>query len=317
MMKILLITNMYPSKDLPYYGIFIKEQLEEMQKDSNLEIDLFYIDAPKKGSLEYLKSIFLIPARIKKENYDIIHIHYGLSGLFLLFFRPKAKVYLTLHGGDILIEQGKTFQVQITKKILNKVHKVIILNQEMERIMQRHHVKYEIIPCGTNTDFFKPDTKNLERNTNRKLILFPGDPKNEVKNFSLFTEVIGLLKTQCPHWDISYNSIHNLSRTGVVDLLNSADCLLMTSVSEGSPQVVKEALACNLPVVSVHVGDVQNILSDIPNCHISLSGKSSDLCELLIKSLSNTRGNVRDCFLKKYIYDNTWVAKRIISEYNI
>lgn len=308
---------MYPSKELPYYGIFVKEQLEEMQKDSSLKIDLFYIDSAKKGRLEYLKSIFRIPAKIKKENYDIIHIHYGLSGLFLLFFKPEAKVYLTLHGGDILIEQGKFIQVYITKIILSSVNKVIILNKEMESILRRYNVKYEIIPCGINTAFFKPAKKQIEKNTNRKIIIFPGDPNNEVKKFSLFIEVISLLKTLCPSWDISYNSIHNLSRTGVLNTLNSADCLLMTSISEGSPQVVKEALACNLPVVSVPVGDVQKILSNIPGCYVSSSRKPSDLSGLLIQSLSNRSGNIRDCFLKKYIYDNSWVAKRIISEYNI
>lgn len=313
--KILFITNMFPTSLSPVFGIFVEEQMNDIQTRLDCEADLIFINAKEKGKLEYLKSIFYIPYKIEKGKYDVIHIHYGLSALFLLFFKPKTKVFLTLHGADILIKQRKRLQVFITKKALRRVDKAFILNKEMEEIAQSLNINYEVLPCGVNIDFFKPNGQtNREEKT--KLIVFPSAPTTEVKNFPLFEKVIQLL-IQKSDFTIDFACIENLTREEVKELLNKADCLLMTSISEGSPQIIKEALACGLPVVSVPVGDVKFMIKEVPHCYVSDTYAPEELCALVLSCMEEGRNtsNIRNAFINKKIYNNHSVTQRVIENY--
>lgn len=311
-MKILYVTNMYPSYN-SNYGIFIKEQIEKIIKRLSCEYDLYYINAREKGTIQYLISIFAIPLKILKRDYNVIHIHYGISGLFLLLYKPKVKVFITLHGSDILKKGGLKYQVYLTKKILRKVDKVFILNKEMEEIVKQLRVNYEILPCGVDVDFFKP-TKHMNDEKDTKLIIFPGNPSVAVKNYPLFEKIIVYLRLKCP-FKITCQSIYKLTRNEVRELLNKGDCLLMTSKSEGSPQVIKEALACGLPVVSVPVGDVIFMLDQIPFCHVSTSYDVEDLSSLVLKSFEGKGEIIRNAFVNKKIYDQNSITYRIIKNY--
>ncbi len=311
-MKVLFVTNMYPRPG-SLFGIFVKEQIEEIEKISNVETDLYFINGREKGNLKYVTSIFLIPLKIIRGKYDIVHVHYGLSGLFLLFFKPKVKTFLTLHGADILEKQGKTIQVRLTKRILRKVNKVFILSKEMEEVVRPLKARYQILPCGVDIDFFKPGNIKA-REESRKLIIFPGNPLVAVKNYSLFEKVIEYAKRNSSY-HIETAFVHNLSREQVRDLLCSADCLLMTSFSEGSPQVVKEALSCGLPVVSVSVGDIKEMIRSVPACFASETYEVEELACLVLQTLKADRSMVRTAFIGKKLYDQHSVIKRLMENY--
>lgn len=305
---------MYPTEKHPVYGIFVKEQMEDIVRATSCKADLFFINAREQGKLEYLKSIFSLPRKIRKGGYDLIHIHYGFSGLFLLLFRPFAKVLLTLHGADILIKQEKKLQVAVTKKILPKVDQVFTLSKEMEGIVGAITDRFETLPCGVNTDLFR--IKDLANEPKDEwLILFPGAPEVEVKNFPLFEQTLALLKEKLSK-PVRFAFVKNLTREGVSDLMNKADCLLMTSISEGSPQVVKESLACGLPVVSVPVGDVKEMVSGIPNSFVSQTREANELCELVLQALGGDREDIRKAFLDKGFYDHQSVTRRLVDHYS-
>ncbi len=92
--KILIVTNMYPHKEKPVYGIFVKEQMEAIQKkDSSFNFDVMFIKGYK-STLNYLKAIFKLRRIVKKGNYDLIHAHYGLSGLISIFQWRKYQSYV-------------------------------------------------------------------------------------------------------------------------------------------------------------------------------------------------------------------------------
>jgi len=312
-MRILIITNMWPSTLNPYYGIFVKEQFEVLSRDRRVSTDVFFINANLNGKVTYLSSLFHISKMINRSKFDVIHIHYGLSGLFLLFFKPKAKVYLTLHGGDILKRQGKWIQLFLTKKIIKKVDKVFVLNDEMIDIVSSMNVKYELLPCGVDHNFFY-GKRTAGSDNNRILILFPGDPKREVKNFPLFLETMNVLNNN-GRYIYEYKCIDKLSRAGVRDLMLSANCLLMTSISEGSPQVVKEALSCGLPVVSVPVGDVSQMLKNISCCYVTSKHDPVELSKSVELSISELNTNIRTQFIEKGVYDNNSVCNKLLSNY--
>lgn len=315
-MNILFITNMYPTPVNPVGGIFVKEQVDDISKALRRTFDVFLINAKYKGNLQYLLSIIRIPALLRKNRYDIIHIHYGFSGLFLLFFRPRARIFLTLHGADIMRQQKKYIQIWVTKRVIRKVDKVYILNKEMEDVVKPLNPNYEMLPCGVNVDFFTP-AENERPPSDTKTIIFSNDPKRTVKNFPLFEKTIELLRKRSK-FTIEYRCIHKLSREEVRHLYNNADCLLMTSISEGSPQVVKEALSCNLPVVSVPVGDVSVITDNVPHCYVSKTHDAGELCDLVLEALeADMHGPhvIRKALIEKNTYDNHSITQRLLHNY--
>lgn len=306
---------MLPYPKSPTFGIFVKEQIDCLVEDFGVKAKTYFINAQEEGNLVYAKSVFKVAKILKNDkDIDIIHIHYGLSALFLMFFRPKKKIFITFHGSDILEKQGKYIQVLISKYVAKKADKIFILNDEMEAIMRHLKVPYEVLPCGVNADFFTPDDTVKKSDELSKLILFTGDPERGVKNYPLFKEVTEIVKTKS-EFKISLACIHNMTRTQVREILNQADCLLMTSISEGSPQVIKEALACNVPVVSVPVGDVDVVTKDIPNCFVANTYDACELANLTIKAIGTTDAPIREAFINKNLYENKSVCQRIYQNY--
>ena len=313
-MNVLFVTNMYPTPSQEYYGIFVKEQIDYLSEKYNLISSVYFINANVRGKIEYIRSIFDLRRILKQKAIDIIHIHYGISGLFLLFFRPKAKIFLTLHGGDILKNQGMFIQNMLSKLIMKRVDKVFVLNGEMEKIAKRLGVNYEIIPCGVNTDFFDTVTSDIHRCQSEKLIIFPGTPSRPEKNYPLFSKVCEIVRKES-NWKVVSKCIEHMTRAQVRDTLNSADCLLMTSFSEGSPQIIKEALACGLPVVSVDVGDIRKVLSGVPSCYVSDEYDAGRLADLVIKTFDENSSQIRSVFLAKGEYDNGTICEKLFQNY--
>jgi len=313
--SILFITNMYPTQDYPVDGIFIKEQIEDLAQELKCRYDIYVINAKRKNKLFYLKSLIQLPFKILKKKYDIIHIHYGISALFLLLFRPKCRTFLTLHGGDILKRPDNFLQILLTKRILSKVNKVFTQNIQMHEIAKHFNPNVEIIPCGVNVDFFKPNpSKESFIRPHTKLIVFPNSPSRNVKNFPLFKEVINYLN-QHSQYTFEFACVDRLSRAEVRDLFSIADCLLMTSISEGSPQVIKEALSCGLPVVSVPVGDVSAMIENIPHCFVSHSFSPTELSNLVELTYGFSRSQIREKFISKGEYDHHSITGRIARNY--
>ncbi|MFC4872881.1 glycosyltransferase family 4 protein [Negadavirga shengliensis] len=313
-LNILYVTNMYPAPEHPVDGIFIQEQIKDISELLPIKHEVFLIDSVYRGKKEYIKSLFRIPRKIKSGKYDLIHIHYGLSGLFLLLFRPKTKVFLTLHGSDIQKREKNGWQVWLTKKILHKADKVFVQNQAMKDLVLPFNPKVEVLTCGINSDFFKP-VNGFKKTPHTKLVVFPSSPSREVKNFPLFTEVLKRAN-EASTCKIEHACVDNLDRDEVRTLLNKADCLLMTSKTEGSPQVIKEALSCNLPVVSVPVGDVAEITDGIPNCYVAASHNPTELSDLLVKALVRKPDNIRSSFLSKTKYNHKSIAQKLASHYS-
>ncbi len=315
MKKILFVTNMFPTLNHPFFGIFIKEQIDALKNNFEFEEEVYLINGLHKSKFEYLKSIFLIPFLIIRNKPDIIHIHYGISGLFLLFFKPKIPIYLTLHGCDFLDHGSNRWQVWISKVIAKKVDQIFVQNEEMRNLGVTINPKTEILTCGVDTSFFNPENAKIQA-FDKKVIIFPSDPQRVEKNYPLFSKVINRLETVLND-KIIIKSIDKMSRIEIRDLLSSADCLLMTSISEGSPQVIKEALSCGLPVISVPVGNVKEMVDSVPNCYVSSSFDVGELCSLVVDCLSNEKGAIRKEFIGKYIYDNSNIASRLADFYQI
>ena len=277
-MNVLYVTNMYPSEATPFEGVFIKEQVEYCHKVYGINYKLFVIDRSRHKYLNYLSSIFKIKNVISKGNFDLIHIHFGLAGIFLLL-NPliKVPVIVTFHGSDIISFKKKEGLMQkISHMVAARADKIIILNDKMASKLGKYQNKSVKIPCGINTEIFKVARNNLK---NKKLVIgFPSDRNREVKNYPLFKAVVNILLEK--GFQIETLEFANFSRVEMAQNLSRLDCLLMTSFSEGSPQIVKEAMVCGVPIVTTRVGDVANLLNGVKNCAVV---DSFDACLLAEK----------------------------------
>ena len=82
-MKVLHLTNNYPTLTYPIFGIFVKEQIESLKK-LGVDCDVLFINGREKGRLEYVKSILRLRIYFKINKYDIIHCHHAISALCLI-----------------------------------------------------------------------------------------------------------------------------------------------------------------------------------------------------------------------------------------
>lgn len=256
---------MYPVPDYIYFGIHVKEQIEAIEKIAGIEKEIYFING-RASKLNYAKSINEIKDLVKKGNFDLIHVHYGLSALFLLFYTPEIPVVVTLHSGELFQKKGylnHLAQKNITLAAVKKARKVVVLNDDMILLLKTYQDKLLKLPCGTDLTYFKEVP--VEKKSEKIIIGFPGNKERKEKNYPLFIDIVNQLKTV---YDIEVVEFHNMKREEVVANLNKIDLLLMTSTVEGSPQIIKEAMACNKPIVSTTVGDVEYLLEGVNHSYV-------------------------------------------------
>lgn len=252
-MKILVVSNLYPTEQKPYWGIFVKEQVSSLRKNYSreLHIDVHLIDGAK-SKKEYLKTLFRLPGIVRKGNYDLIHAHYGLSLISLIFV--QIPIVITFHGGDLL--RWKIVKY-ISKLLCRKAAYAIVVSENLRRELGYG----TIIPCGIRTeDFFIPNDLREEQfskstGTDNLNVLFPSNPDVKVKDYDLFESVCKELQKRGKR--IREIHLNGIARQEVPKVYWNSDVMVLTSKSEGSPTVIKEAIAAKLPFVSVDVGDVK------------------------------------------------------------
>jgi len=265
---------MYPTKEHPYFGIFVKEQFEYFRDHYDMDVDLFVLNG--KSSLhKYLNPIGLY-RKIKDFDPDIIHVHYGLTGLPLLLIAPfikNKKIIATYHGSDI---NGSKAVFLISKMLIRYADANIAVSQQIFEKIKPVSNNIKWIPCGID-DLFLDDQQPVER---KNAVIFPGSPQRAVKNYSLFEKMLDVLKKK---YGLTPEVIlfDSKSRAEVKKALKEAKCLVMTSLSEGSPQVIKEAIACDTPIVSTPVGDVPYLIENLDNCYIAHN--TEDLAEKIAR----------------------------------
>lgn len=303
-MRILVVASYNKGSFAP----FIIEQTEVLKRLGS-DVELFGLQG--KGLIGYLKNLPALKRKIKMFCPDVIHAHYGLSGLFANLQR-QVPVVTTYHGSDI---NDKKVLPLSKMAIAFSAWNVFVSSRTLEIAHQQR--KYTLLPCGIDLTDLQLTCKNEARlklglDADKKYVLFAGAFNNAIKNAPLAKEALSLLKDD----PIELLELKGYSREEVTLLMCAADAFLMTSFSEGSPQVVKEALACGCPIVSVDVGDVRERTKGVEGCYVADSRHPQDLAELLSKALlfeGKTHGREKVIADK---LDNESVAQQLIGIYN-
>lgn len=305
-MRILIVcSGTAPNFNFSIHQAFIHEQIEAVKKKYELDYDIFLIKS--KGVHGYLKAIFDLHKKLKKESFDLIHSHYSFSGIIPLF-QLRIPTVVTFHGSDI---NDKKFTFISNIVHLFSKHSIFVNYNLYEKLLIKKN-NFNVIPCGIDLDVFFPFDKNEARqklglDINRKYILFSSSFDNKVKNYQLAKAAINLIDN-----DIILLELKNRTRAEVNLLLNAVDLLLITSFHEGSPQIVKEALACNCPILSTPVGDVRKNISFVNNCKIVDYNPHNISFEIRKILSSGQRSNGRR---KVLLYDNNIISEKIYNVY--
>ena len=263
-MRVLVLTNMYPRADRPTFGIFVKEQSEDLER-LGCTVDLRVVRGDT-SKLNYGRAAAAVRRIVRDGEYDVLHAHYGLTGAVAVAQR-EVPVVVTFHGSDC---NGDAPWQTAVSWCVARVSLPIFVSPLLAEGLGLPRAP--VIPAAVDAERFTPIPQaearaRLGLSETGTYVLLPGSRKELRKRADLFDEALAHARTKRP--GIEGLSMENLSRDDVALTMNAVDAVLMTSNYEGSPVAVKEALACCTPVVSVPVADVPSLIEGLPGCGVA------------------------------------------------
>lgn len=310
-MKVLVVSR-YKKQYATHVLPFVAEQFASL-KEAGCEAELFLLQG------NYFKQWKSLRRKIREFKPDVIHAHYGLSCLLTNLATRRVPVVSTYHGSDInepkVLPFSKLAIWLSTWNIFVSKRNVGIANPKK---------RWSLVPCGValrdeQLQSRAEARKALGWSMSEKKVLFAGAFNNDVKQPELAKAAAALLNDandENDGNDVELVELKGYNRQQVNTLMCAVDCLLMTSKTEGSPQVIKEAMACGCPIVSVDVGDVAERTEGVDGCFVVKSREPREIAAAIEKALVfKGRTNGRDKIIE-YGLTNELVAKQIIEIYN-
>jgi glycosyltransferase involved in cell wall biosynthesis len=281
-----MVTSEWPTAERPHAVPFVVHQVDFLRR-AGVQVDLFYFRGAQ-SPVRYLKAWRQLRKQFRLGDYHLFHAQFGQSAV--LHWPSSLPLVVTLHGDDILgvkNEGGRTtlkgrLLQQFLRLISRRAGAVIIVSDQMRSHIPRS-VPLHLLPTGVDIESLPTMSKAEARRQlglaeEGRLVLFVGNPADPYKRHVLAEQAMNELRRETPaELVVGWNRTHH----EILVLMQAADVLLVTSSQEGSPTVVKEALASNLPIVSVAVGDVVKRLQGVEGCEIADASP-----EALAKSLA-------------------------------
>ena len=288
---------------------------------AGLEVDVHdFVGA--RDPRNYLRAWLDVRRRLKTGRYDLVHAQFGQSALAAL--PCPLPLVVTLRGDDLLgalhDTEGHVTPVgrvlsMVTRFAAKRADAVIVVAEHMKHMLAKG-IDADVIPSGLNLELFRPIPQDEARRladlpAGKKYVLFVGAPDLARKRYELARAAVNVLAQRMPvelllGWGVPHDRMPYL--------MNACDALVFTSLQEGSPNAVKEALACNLPVVSVPVGDVAERFKGVTGCELCEDDKPETIADALERVLNRgTRAVSRDAVAN---LDERNIAQRVIGVYS-
>ena len=296
---------MYPIPEDPASGVFIEQQIKGLRQ-AGLEVDIQLVDRDRKGMQAYFHMGRQLREQLVQSRPDVVHIMYGgVMADIATHTIQDIPTLVTFHGSDLLEDHSSgvlkrlaaNYGVHASHRAARRASGIVVVSKQLRSQLPDDIAqdKIRVIPCGIDTERFKPLDRDACRrqigwSKDRFHVLFPANSGSPVKRPELARAVIAAAIQSGLPAELHY--LAGMPNDDVPVWLNASDALLLTSLHEGSPTVVKEALACNIPIVSVDVGDVRERIEGIAGCYLA-SADPSDLADKL-RSVAASSGPVMD-----------------------
>ena len=271
--RVLMVTSDWLWNSWGGPAVFIARQAEFLRREG-VEVDLF----PFRGGRQpgnYANAWQEVQRRLDHGSYDLVHAQFGQSGLTAL--PRRTPLVVTFRGDDlegIIGESGRYIPAgwllrMISRTVARHADASIVVSEHMKRHLP-HSVDAHVLPSGIDLSLFRPEPQEEARcrlglPSGERLVLFVGNPHLARKRYGLAQQAVEMVSRSIPaRLVVGWEKTHQ----EVAALMNACDALVCTSMQEGSPNAVKEAMACNLPVVSVPVGDVPLRIGGVEGCEL-------------------------------------------------
>jgi glycosyltransferase involved in cell wall biosynthesis len=295
-------------------GAVVKNQADSL-KGLGISIDFYLVKG--KGIFGYLKNVFPLIKHIKRNPPDIIHSHYSMSAMattIALFFIHRHLHVVSLMGSDA---QLKGTLKGLVKLFNNGFWNSTVLKSK-QMLIDTGIKKATVIPNGVNIKKVENLDKHIstshsskDKTTQKKTVLFAANPNRKSKNYLLAKKAMDIVDSQLK---VVYNKTHE----EILSEILQTDILLLTSRWEGSPNIIKEAMACNRPIVATDVGDIRWLFGNEPG-HYICDFDPQDIAAKIEQALDfndkNGRTNGRNRIIELGL-DSISIAKKLESVYN-
>jgi len=292
-MRLLVVTNMYPTNETPSSGTFVQQQVNGL-REIGLKVKVVHVQRVSKGMAAYWDLGRSLRSALSEFQADLVHAMYGgvMADITVRKVQDRPTV-VSFCGSELLGEQlsspirrlAAQCGVLASHRAARKASGIVVKSNSLKEALPSSidSNKVRVIPNGIDLKRFKPlDQKKCREllgwHSDRFHVLFTNNNHNPVKRPELAKAAVDAAR----HCGIPAE-MHHLSGVVHRDVpiwLNASDVLLVTSVHEGSPNIVKEALACDLPIISVDVGDVRERIHAVAGCHLARPD-ASDLADKL------------------------------------
>lgn len=271
--RIMMVTGIYPTDERPHKGTFVKAIVEPLIELGH-EVEIIHPNPAHPTFWRYISATLQVFGRTLSGRYDVVHGHYGLWCLVarMQWTTPVVAAFL---GDDLLgtvTGEGRHSKksklvVRVSQWLCHHVDAVTVKTEQMKKASLINNAL--VIPDGINFELFKPIPREEARTAlgwdqDGYYVVFANNPAIPVKNFALAQAAIQCLQDR--GLAVELKVANGLPQSTVVQYINASNALILSSVAEGSPNVVREAMACNVPVVATDVGDVAHVLANTDGC---------------------------------------------------
>ena len=318
-LKVLFMTTEWPTKEHPGHVPFLVQYADALRKQG-VEVEVYHFHG-RANPLNYLRAWFEVRKQRFWSEAELIHAHWGQSAFITLFSRKP--LVITFHGSDlqgIVSRHGKynlkgKLLVLLNRWMARKAEVCIAVSERLRQLLPVGCEQSEVIPMGIDLELLKPMDKMscrqaLGLDPHKRYLLFVSDPKRPEKRFLLAQQAVAAANLQNAELLVVCDQPYEK----IPLYLNAGDLLLLTSSHEGSPVILKEALACNLPVVSVDVGDAREKLEMIAGCVVCEDDDPQTIAQAITQALDYDK----TIHGRNYVLDLSWdlIAQRTIVVYN-
>ena len=299
-------------------GPVVGNQAEALRAEG-LEVDLYLLKG--RGIISYLRNVKPLRRYLQEHKYDAIHAHYSFSAFAASLAGAKSLV-VSLMGSDVKAPGTYKFIIRLFAWLF-RWKAIIVKSSDMYRSLGIKRAI--IIPNGVNMDRFQPMdktecqlrlgwTNNKQQTANHiRHILFSANVVDEEKDYPL-AEAATKLAIINHQSEIILHAFDNTPNTETPYWYNAADVVLMTSKWEGSPNAIKEAMACSRPIVAVNVGDIAERTSGVEGCYVAQTREPQELASLIEKALSFTQATGRERIIADGL-DSHDINQKLINVY--